>query len=410
MLEPLPSTELALRDTSFAHARGERFDVLARMYGLPRPTITAVTAWREALREGAQGARGTRGVWHAFLEAALGPGFGEDYTVVFDPGTPYIGTWSAGGVVAGWEARHVNRLWRVSFPDGTTQLVYSVGPSFVGGPGPVADLEFCSVATAYWQRLDVSSLGAPTAVSARLLPFLWSDFDGQVLLTLDAGAATPPTYMQPAVAWAATAAGGAVGANEALYASDSGIEPPTWKQPAGPGELLHTYVVTEETAGVWRDLSVTADIDPNDPGVLPARGGSHQVTLRKAAGFVFADTALTCAVGAAAQTAMDVVHTVALAAGDWVGILVVPGGGVTEPLRNVRVSVNITRPVGQPKGGAVLSDAAVPGDQFLGPWPLYLGDSVDASLLAALAELLAAGVHLRPSVAAFDVFDGTWGA
>src|SRR3990172_6054547 len=376
MLSPLPATELALRGTVLTRAKLDQFNNLVRWYGMPRPTLFSVENWRSAAREAAMGARATRGVWHMFLEEALGGQFGETYVATIDPGVAHELTWVSGGVAAGWEPYHTNRLWRLTYPAGTDDLVYSVGPSFTVGPLVGGQLTFCPVRTAYWSRLDVTKVVAASQCSLRLLPFLWSDFDGKMLLTADLSTSTPPTYMQPAVRWGASTAGGVPASTGAFFPTDTGAEPPQWLQPAVANEFLASYTVTEETAGTWRDLVVTADIDPNNPAVLPARGDAHVVTVRWAfPGFV--DTALTCSMGAADQEASDLVNTVVFAAGDIVGIRVVAGAAVTEPLRNIHISVNIERPVGQPKGGYILENQLVDGDQFLGPWPLYIGRSED---------------------------------
>jgi hypothetical protein len=213
----------------------------------------------------------------------------------------------------------------------------------------------------------------------------------------------PPTYMQHAVRWQATQILGLPAVPSYPYGSDS-QQLAAWTDfsaaplvdPSSSG-----YTVTADTAGTWRNLIVNADNDGT-----PARGDSYVVTLQKKVVGVWTNTTLTCTLGAALKTASDIVNTVVLVEGDEVVLKVVPGAAVTAPLVFPKMGIYIDRPGGQPSGGELLENAWTDGDQAVGPWPLYLGESLDMELMNVLWSLLAAGVILDQKVAVFDVPNG----
>lgn len=393
MSTSLPSTEQAFRDTLLHRAKGTAFSTLARMYHLPRPGVIPEEDWREALRAVVYGCRGTRGNLHEFLEAALAQ-FNVSFHCSVTPANPQRLTYLSGGTAGGFEARHVNRLFRVTYSRGSF-IFKSVSPTFIGGPAVQGLLELCPISTAYWRG---ASFGEVENVQVELLPFVWSDTGAVFYLWADMESIVPPTYMQTQVRWAASEVPALPGSSAFPQAADS-EDSPVWGSPAGPAVV--EYVVTEDTAGTWSNLIVNADTDG-----APARGDAYTITLRKKVAGVFVDTLLTCSMGAAVKLASDLVNSVVLAAGDVVTLRVTAGAAVTAPLVWPRASVHIARPAGQPMGGQVLESAWIPGDQGAGPWPLYLGESLDMELMTVLWNLLAAGVVLDQKVAAFQYLNG----
>lgn len=397
MLTPLPATELALRDTLIHRAKGPAFETLCRMYHLPRPGAIDEEFWREALRAVLYGHRGTRGNLHAFLEAALEQ-FNTTYHCTVSPANPQRITWTSGGSDGGFTAVQVNRLFRVTYSRGS--FVYkSVSPDFNAGPAVLGYLELCPFSTGYWSRpnfLDVED------VLVELLPFVWSDTGAVFYLWADMEDIVPPTYMQHTMRWQANAILAFPLVPVYPFGSDA-KQMAEWTDvasaladPAPTG-----YTVTADTAGTWRNLIVNADNDGT-----PARGDSYVVTLQKKVVGVWTNTTLTCTLGAALKTASDAVNTVVLVEGDEVVLKVVPGAAVTAPLVFPKMGIYIDRPGGQPSGGELLENAWTDGDQAIGPWPLYLGESLDMELMNVLWSLLAAGVILDQKVAAFDVPNG----
>lgn len=396
MLSPLPATEVAFRDTLVQKAQGAALDDLLRMYRLPRPGVLAIDSWRAAVKAVLFGPRGTRGNMHAFLEAALSQ-FGTTYHCSVTPVNPQRLTWINGGTDGGFTAAHVNRLFRVDYSRGSA-IFRSQGPTFNAGPAVLGYVDLCPVRTGYW---DAASFPEVEDVSVTLLPFVWSDTDAQFFLWADMNNIVPPTYIQPSVRWAASSILALPPASSYPYPGDA-YDHPEWHHAAPLIDFSTSgYIVTAETAGTWRNLIVNADTDG-----IPARGDSYTITLQKKVAGVYVNTLLTCSLGAALKTASDMVNSVALVEGDDVVLKVTPGAAATAPMVWPRAAVYIDKPIGQPTGGEVLDTAWVDGNQATGPWPLYLGDTLDAELVSILYQLLAAGVILRGYPAVFDELNG----
>ena len=385
MLTPLPVTEIALRETLISRAPADALQWLSRFYQLPEPAIIETEYWRNALRAVLYGARGTRGNMHAFLERALQK-WNETFRVSVSATNPQRLTWISGGTVNGFESRHANRLIRIG-----ERLYYSVATD---GNAVSAYLDLCPIGTAQW---DAAAFKANQLLSADVLPFIWTDTGAQFFLWADTQTACPPTYLQPAVMWAATAVGGVAGDSSYPAGSDT-ADNPDWAKPVNQ---FYVYTVTAQTAGTWRYLIANAD-----NGLSPARGGTYTLQLIKASGGVSANTALTCTLAANAETGSDLVHTATFAEGDLAILQVTAGAGVNQPLKFFHASIYIDPPAGMPKGGYVLENAFVLGDQTLGPWPIYIGTELDAEVVYVIEKLLAAGVVLRPKIADFAVIDG----
>lgn len=387
MLSPLPVTEIALRETLISRAPKDALQWLSRFYQLPFPTIVETESWRDALRAVLYGARGTRGNMHAFLERMMQQ-WNETFRVSVGPTNPQRLTWVSGGTVNGFESRHVNRLIRIG-----ERLYYSVATD---GNAVSAYLDLCPVGTAQW---DAASFKVNQSLSADVLPFIWTDTGAQFFLWADTQTACPPTYLQPAVMWGGLSLGGLAGQDTYPLGSDT-ADNPAWAEPVNQ---FYVYPVTEETAGTWRYLIANAD-----NGLTPARGGTYTLQLMKTAagGLVPANTALTCTIGANAETGADLTHTATFAVGDLAILKVTAGAGVNKPLTYFHASVYIDPPAGMPKGGYVLENTWVNGDQTLGPWPIYIGTELDYEMVTVIEKLLAAGVVLRPKIADFNVVNG----
>lgn len=387
MNTPLPVTEIVFRETLISRAPADALDWLARMYQLARPSMVQSESWRQALRAVLYGARGTRGNMQAFLESALAQ-WNVAYRVSVAPADPARLTWVSGGTVGGFEAKDVNRLWRVR-----DQLYRSVGPTFLVNPVE-SYLDLCPIQTGYWEAAAFTSA---QEVDAELLPFVWSDTDAQFFLWADVGSSCPPTYLQPAVMWGAKEILGVPGAVFWPKGADQ-ADQPEWYQDLGS---VYEYHVTAETAGTWRNLYVNADT-----GTVPARGGNYTFSVLQLQGGVFQPVALTCVLGPAAVETADIVNSAVFAEGDTVWLKVEAGAGVTGALTWLRANIYIDPPAGMPKGGYVLDTAWVKGNQAVGPWPLYIGAELDAELVSIVTKLLAAGVVPRAQLADFDVLDG----
>jgi hypothetical protein len=203
LLTSLSQTERALRDTLVHKVAGEWLDRLARMYGIPHLQGMSEDVWRDVLHAGALTPRGTPGVTFELLRSALQT-YEEAVAVELDPAQPYRLTADELGY---FEAKHVNRLWRV---DGT--LYYSDGPADrLTSNGNWITL--APIATSYWDAADFSGLAAPEDATAYMLPFTLREptpgppidpldklgDPGDVIVSLwDSIGDIPPTYMQPA--------------------------------------------------------------------------------------------------------------------------------------------------------------------------------------------------------------------
>lgn len=405
LLQVLPQTERALRDTLVARSALPQLDALAALYQLPRPSNIDDASWRAALRQVLFARRGVRGLLHAFLDDALTPQWGLSYQCTVAAAAPQTLTWVSGGADGGFTKKDVGRLFRVTTASGQG-LYWSVGPAFNAGPAVSATLTLCYVGTAYWQPAKFTANGSATAVR---LPFVWSDFGAQYYLAADTDAAVPPTYMQPQVRWQASSAGGNQGVQNTFWGTD-GTDLPTWDEPAIPA-ILGGYTVTAQTAGTWRNLIFNADHDPNNPAAVPARGGTYDITLLKLVGGVYQPTALTCTLAADGKVASDTTHSVALVVGDNVQLYIAANNGVNKPVIFPKASVYIDHPAGEPAGGYILPDAAATpsvAEGAAGLAPLYLGGHLDEAFLLCLRRLLASGVILHGDVADFATKDSYW--
>ena len=191
----------AQRDTIVAHAEGVALRRLARFYGAPMPDTWNEAAWRKGLRAIAVGPRGFPGGTFGFVEGILS--FAETtYPITRTPLTPRRIT--AVGGVGTWTAEHLDRWWRIG-----GVLYMSQGPS---DPSLVDYLDLVPVTTAYTVGADWTTLAAPDAVNAVLLPFILQEptpgpgtpqsagkrCTVKVIVWLDDWTGVPPTYLQGA--------------------------------------------------------------------------------------------------------------------------------------------------------------------------------------------------------------------
>lgn len=164
MPAPISLLRSTWNQTLTTHASGEGLDVLAAQYGIVRPSYISRESWREALKAGAMGYRGTPNITQFFLEAALYD-FSTPLSVVLDPSRPLQLYSSAGEFTQDLVGRLVRVPgWGLYYVAGPEDVTLTVGPNEI--------LTLAPVATSYWDAPDWSSLASPVSVDAVFLPFL----------------------------------------------------------------------------------------------------------------------------------------------------------------------------------------------------------------------------------------------
>lgn len=394
--DALSQADKALFDTLITRAQGAPFDWLAQMSGVPRLGSIPQKHWRKALRHVLYGQRGSVGNTYAFLREAL-RGFDKTYVVNLDKtAAQFVNKviWVAGGPGGGFRKDDLFRLWEV---DG--KVYFSDATDDPAGNEPWAFIRFCPVGTPYWRRcqwfLDYPDEPNPFQRTVTKLPFVYREYDGKYeLFVSDDVDPVPGSYLQELYLWGATvgtvdAAGWSswpcIGAGN-NYDLNGGYAPTA----VAPGTPVAWAAPEDMTL---RYLRAEADY-----GAVPARGGAHAVTLQKNG----ADTALTCSLGAAANSASDLANSVAVSKGDLLRIKVVSDNNVTTGLRSPRFAVSEDRPSQEPFGGQLLPSAATAGNPSgAGPYPIYLSDDTLESWASRVRLLLAAGVQGQAKLAKF---------
>ena len=161
-------------------AEGAALNRLSKLYGFERPLFIKDEYWADALRNAVYSARGTLGVFTAFLEALFAEYIDfATYTfeVVDRNSLRYNGT---GLDLCNLAARYVNINGKRHFTS------YNDGDL----------LHLSLVDTTYWRAPDLRDLvGQDVQVS--VLPYLIEEHGGEVKLIIDAGLfVIPPTYLR----------------------------------------------------------------------------------------------------------------------------------------------------------------------------------------------------------------------
>jgi hypothetical protein len=169
-----------VRDEIMIHrASGDALNRISKFYGFERPLFIKDQYWAEALRNAVYSARGTLGVFTAFLEA-LFKEYIEFAEYTFEVVTPTVLRYNGAGLdLCNLDSRYVNingKRHFITHHNGT--LVY-LSPT----------------STTYWGGASLSNIGAN--VDVQVLPYLIEEHGGEVKLIIDAGLfVIPPTYLR----------------------------------------------------------------------------------------------------------------------------------------------------------------------------------------------------------------------
>ena len=434
LLDGLSQLDKARNDTLTQRAGPQWFDILCRMYGLPRITGTSVKNWRAAVKAANFAKRDAPATIFTLCREALREQDAVQPAKIRAGGIYEHRLYSASG--PGFTQSDVFRVWQV---EGVYYFAHGIGP-FTGEYA--AYLELAPWQGATWAACSWSNLPWPPPTSgwrsspAYRLPFLLRGHSGKAELVLEQAGATPPTFLQDTFlelvesvpfdgtvvtrTIAAAPADGILtqfsfneGATMALVVEDVGpfkttvtvsnVDPATipagpWNFYVGAGEdNLFQYASIEVLGdGLFKLHDVTLVSGTSDPLVVgaqanidldPARGGTYHCQF-----FVGLLPVADLTLAASQRTVILDGDVAEIAKGDPISVQIYAAPGTTRPLQHVNISVAMKRPDGQPLGGNFVS-ANEADDPSTGPWPIYLSGGESVEWRNLLDNMVALGVE-----------------
>lgn len=364
LLVPLSDSAQAFRDTLLHKAAGSRLTELSRLYGMPFVGPWE-DSWRGALKAAAMGPRGTLGCTWDYLEKAL-----SHLHVTYDVRVSGLSPYSA--VAVGSQALPavtlIGRIGRLAY-DGNLYRIEGITDK--DGGTNLAGLNFVQVGTTYWKAApDFAELGSDivdttiTMMSYCFREPTWGD-------TLVQAGGENVWWLQDIYQVGQAPGAGTV---EICLYNDA-------------ADVPATYLVDEVTE------TVTVSFVDSNPDTITRASGDFTALFSDGdpltvTGSANNDTPGTASSGGpGAYTITSVTATT---------ITLAPSVTLTvEGPVEVTLSSTKARTSGQPHGGQVQTDEFEPGDQSLGPYPVYLTGPLGfgGEVKDVLDLLLAAGIR-----------------